>query len=133
MVINVSYNIETEALLDGRNFASLATVGPDGEPQSTVVWFVRDGDDLLFSAIATRRKVLNIEADPRVSATIFDLGNPYSSVELRGTAVVLPDPEKVLPGQLSQRYLGQDPLTEPDEIHRVTIRMKVAKVNYFSP
>src|SRR5262249_11566706 len=131
--MNVSYNIDTQALLDGLNFASLATVGPDGAPQSTVVWFVRDGDDLLFSAIATRRKVRNIEADPRVSATIFDLGNPYRSVELRGTATVVPDPAKELPRRLSQRYLGQDPPPEPDDRRRVIIRMTVTKANYFSP
>ena len=46
-------------LLDGRNFATVATLNPGGGPQASVVWILRDGDTVLFSAIATRRKVLS--------------------------------------------------------------------------
>ena len=76
----------TRKLLDGKNFATVATVNPDGGPQASVVWILRDGDTVLFSAVASRRKVLNLTRDPRVSLTVFDLANPYQSVELRGTA-----------------------------------------------
>jgi hypothetical protein len=36
-----------------------------------VVWILRDGDTVLFSAISTRRKVLNLTRDPRISLTVF--------------------------------------------------------------
>jgi len=36
------------ALLDGPNFATVATVQPDGSPQTSIVWIRADGDDLLF-------------------------------------------------------------------------------------
>ncbi len=55
-------------LLDGRNFATVATLNPDGGPQASVVWILREGDTVLFSAIATRRKVLNLARDPRYKA-----------------------------------------------------------------
>ncbi len=55
----------TRELLDGKNFATVATVNPDGGPQASVVWILRDGDTVLFSAISTRRKVLNLARDPR--------------------------------------------------------------------
>ena len=37
----------TRKLLDGRNFASVATLNPDGGPQASVVWILRDGDTVL--------------------------------------------------------------------------------------
>jgi PPOX class probable F420-dependent enzyme len=85
----------TRKLLDGKNFATVATVNPDGGPQASVVWILRDGDTVLFSAVASRRKVLNLTRDPRVSLTVFDLANPYQSLELRGTAELTGDPRQV--------------------------------------
>ena len=122
----------TRRLLDGRNFATVATLNPDGGPQASVVWILRDGDTVLFSAIATRRKVLNLTRDPRVSLTVFDTANPYQSVEIRGSAEVAEDPGKWLPKELSQKYLGEDPPPEPDEVARVIVRVRPERVNGFS-
>ena len=122
----------TRELLDGKNFATVATVNPDGGPQASVVWILRDGDTVLFSAISTRRKVLNLVRDPRVSLTVFDTANPYRSVEIRGTAELTGDPGKSLARALSQKYLGQDPPPEPDELTRVIVRVIPQKVSAFS-
>lgn len=122
----------TRELLDGKNFATVATVNPDGGPQTSVVWILRDGDTVLFSAISTRRKVLNLTRDPRISLTVFDIANPYQSVEIRGTAELTGDPGKSLPRALSQKYLGHDPPPEPDEVARVVVRVIPQKVNAFS-
>jgi hypothetical protein len=43
----------TRKLLDGRAFATVATLNPDGGPQASVVWILRDGDTVLFSPTAT--------------------------------------------------------------------------------
>jgi len=96
------------------------------------VWILRDGDTVLFSALSTRRKVLNLTRDPRVSLTVFDTANPYQSVEIRGTAELTGDPGKSLPRALSHKYLGQDPLPEPDEVTRVVVRVIPQKINAFS-
>jgi PPOX class probable F420-dependent enzyme len=122
----------TRELLDGKNFATVATLNPDGGPQASVVWILRDGDTVLFSAISTRRKVLNLVRDSRISLTVFDTANPYRSVEIRGTAELTGDPGKSLPRALSQKYLGQDPPPEPDELTRVIVRVIPQKVNAFS-
>ena len=103
----------TRELLDGRNFATVATLNPDGAPQTSVVWIVRDGDTVLFSTTAGRRKALNLARDPRISLTVFDSGNPYRSVEIRGAAELDEDPSKTLPRTLSRKYLGEDPPAEP--------------------
>ena len=43
-------------LIDGKNFATVATILPDGGPQASVVWVKRDGDDVLYSTVRGRRK-----------------------------------------------------------------------------
>ena len=47
--MTIALSETTLRLLDGRNYAVLATVNPDGSPQTSAVWVGRDGEDLLFS------------------------------------------------------------------------------------
>jgi PPOX class probable F420-dependent enzyme len=130
--VAVRLNDKVHALLDGRNFASVATLNPDGGPQTSVVWVLRDGDAVLFSSSSTRQKVRNLARDPRISLTIFDTENPYYSVEIRGTAELIEDPDRTLPQRLSQKYLGEDPPPEPDEIRRLIVSVTAEKVTEFS-
>jgi len=44
----------TLRLLDGKNYAVLATLNPDGSPQTSAMWVGRDGGDLLFSTVEGR-------------------------------------------------------------------------------
>jgi PPOX class probable F420-dependent enzyme len=122
----------TRELLDGKNFATVATLNPDGAPQTSVVWIARDADTVSFSAIATRRKVRNLVRDPRISLTVFDARNPYRSVEIRGTAEVIEDPHKSLSKLVSHKYLGEDPRPEADDVRRVIVRVTPQKVIGFS-
>ena len=63
--MGIALNDEIRRLLDGRHFAVLATINPDGGPQTSAMWVGRDGDDVLFSTVAGRRKHRNLERDPR--------------------------------------------------------------------
>ncbi|MEU1039292.1 PPOX class F420-dependent oxidoreductase [Streptomyces sp. NPDC005907] len=128
----VSFSDSVRALLDGKNFAAVATLGPDGAPQNSVVWIKREGDTVLFSSTARRQKVRNLMRDARISLSVFDLANPYTSVEIRGTAEILPDERKRLPHELSHKYLGIDPPGEKDDEVRVIIRVVPEKVVGFS-
>src|SRR5437870_11785067 len=78
-------------LVDGKNYAVLATVNPDGSPQTSVVWVGRDGGDLLFSTVEGRVKHRNMVRDPRVSVSIIDSADPENYVELRGQVSMTPD------------------------------------------
>jgi PPOX class probable F420-dependent enzyme len=119
-------------LLDGKNFATVATLRPDGAPQSSVVWVARDGDTAVFSTTAGRQKARNLTRDPRISLAVFDLHNPYLSVEIRGRAELIADPDKVLPHALSHKYLGIDPpLDETGEV-RLIVRVIPEKILHFS-
>jgi PPOX class probable F420-dependent enzyme len=120
-------------ILDGANFASVATLRGDGAPQVSVMWFKRDGDTILFSTTEGRQKAKNLAADPRVSVSIFDLANPYESVEIRGIAELTVDEGARLPRELSHRYLGEDPpKAEPGEL-RMIVRVIPERVIRFAP
>jgi PPOX class probable F420-dependent enzyme len=129
---HLSFDDSVRTLLDGKNFASVATLGPDGAPQNSVVWIKREGDTVLFSSTDHRQKVRNLRRDPRISVSVYDLANPYTSVEIRGSAEILPDPEKALPRDLSHKYLGIDPPAEKEDETRVIIRIVPRKIVGFS-
>ncbi|MFC3576225.1 PPOX class F420-dependent oxidoreductase [Streptomyces yaanensis] len=128
----VHFDDSVRALLDARNFASVATLGRDGAPQNSVVWIKREDDTVLFSSTDGRQKVRNLRRDPRISLSVFDLANPYTSVEIRGIAEILPDDDKRLPHELSHKYLGIDPPAEKDDEVRVIIRVVPRKIVGFS-
>lgn len=114
-------------ILDGRNPAVLCTVNPDGSPQSSVVWVGTDGDDLVISSQAGRRKVRNAEAEPRVSLSVFDLADPQRYVEVRGRATVSEDIGRRTAITLAEKYegpgAGEEYVQLPPEVVRVTIRI----------
>jgi PPOX class probable F420-dependent enzyme len=117
----------TLRLVDGKNYAVLATVNPDGSPQTSVVWVGRDGDDLLFSTVEGRVKHRNMRRDPRVSVTVIDWSDPENYVELRGRVTITPDHGRRLDTQLSWKYDGRDPGQDRPGAVRVVVRMVVEK------
>jgi PPOX class probable F420-dependent enzyme len=128
----VTLDDTTRRLLDGKNFATLATVNPDGSPQTSVVWVKRDGDTVLFTTTMARRKGRNLTRDPRVSLSIIDPDDPYSYVEIRGTVGTTPDPSNQLGNELSHKYLDQDAPEEPESVGRMQVRLTPEKVTGFS-
>lgn len=117
----------TRRLTDGRNYAVLATLNPDGSPQSSVIWVGRDGDDVLFSTIEGRRKHRNMVRDPRVSLSIIDSADPENYVELRGRVTMAPDEGRRFDTELSWKYDGRDPGEDRPGAVRVIVRLAVNK------
>jgi PPOX class probable F420-dependent enzyme len=118
---------EARALLDGTNFATVATLQPDGSPQTSIVWIRADGDDVLFSTIKGRRKHSNLTRDPRVNVLVTDVNDPYSYIEIRGTAELTDDPQAELIEELSVKYTGESFGGRPGE-QRVVVRVRPSKV-----
>lgn len=112
---------ETHGILDAPEFATLATLQPDGSPHLSVIWVARDGDDVIFSTILGRRKTLNMERDPRVSLLIYPKDNPYSYVEVRGTVSMTQDGGVDLIDRLCREYTGADRYTMDDGTDNVRI------------
>jgi PPOX class probable F420-dependent enzyme len=122
----------TRRLLDGRNFSVLATVNPDGSPQSSVMWLGRDGDDVLFSTVAGRRKHRNMLRDPRISVAVWDAEDPYSYVELRGRVTITEDIGRRVDTKLSWKYDGKDPDADAPGAVRVVVRLVVDKATGYA-
>jgi len=71
--------------------ASLATIGPDGRPQLTEVWFHYEDGSLAMSLNSSRQKVKNLVARPHCSLLILDLAVPQRYLEIRGDVEIEPD------------------------------------------
>jgi len=119
---------EAKALLDTPEFATVATIDPDGQPQLSVIWLGRDGDDVLFSTIKGRRKTLNLQRDPRATVLIFPKDDPYKYLEIRGTVTLTDDPKAAYIDEMSHKYLGKDyPWHNPAE-ERIIVRVSPTNV-----
>jgi PPOX class probable F420-dependent enzyme len=120
---------EVRALFDGRNFAVLSTLEPDGRPHSTVVWVALDRDDIVLALPDRRRKTANLRRDPRATVAIFNADNPYESAQVQGRASLQEDPNGTLVEQLSHKYTGgpYPGFAGPDP-RWVTVRITADKV-----
>lgn len=127
-----SFSAATLRLLDGPNYAVLATLNPDGSPQTSAMWVGRDGSDLLFSTVEGRVKHRNMQRDPRVSVTVLDAADPENYVELRGRVTMAPDIGRAVDTALSWKYDGKDPDEDRPGAVRVVVRMVVQKATGYS-
>ena len=121
---------EVKELVDRPNFAHLATLMPDGSPQSVPVWVGRDGDRLIICTGENSLKAKNTARDPRVAISIVDFTNPYEEVQIRGRVVERrPDPELKVLDPISHKYTGKPfPMRKPEG--RVALFIDVEKARY---
>ena len=95
-------------LLTGKGFAHLATFNADGAVQVNPVWIdLVDGRVLVNTAVG-RVKHRNLERDRRVTVEISDPENPYSYVEIRGTAELSTDGAEEAIDALAKKYMDAD-------------------------
>jgi hypothetical protein len=116
-------------LFQKKAFAHLATVMPDGSPQSTPVWFDVEGDLFRVNSARGRVKDRNMRRNPRVALSIIDPDNPYRYLEVRGRVVeVTEQGADAHIDALARRYIGQDyPFRQPGEV-RVTYKIRPERV-----
>ncbi|MBM7811800.1 PPOX class F420-dependent oxidoreductase [Saccharothrix algeriensis] len=124
----ITLNPAVRALVDGRNYATISTLNPDGSPQSSVMWITRDGDDLIFSTLRDRRKERNLRRDPRASVSVWSSENPEVYAEIRGTVTITDDTGHAVVDALSHKYLGKPYPEEDPALVRVVLRLTPTKV-----
>jgi PPOX class probable F420-dependent enzyme len=121
---------ETKQLLDGPNFAHLATLMSDGSPQSVPVWVGREGDRIVICTGEKSLKARNTVREPRVALSIVDFENPYSEVQIRGHVTERrPDPDLKMMDPISHKYTGK-PFPFRDPNGRVALIIEVDKERY---
>lgn len=116
---------ETHAdLLERPLFANLATVRPDGSPQSNVMWFAWDGERIRLTHTKTRQKFRNLRNDPRVALSVADPEDPYRYVEIRGTVESIDDDDARASfyRSLQERYDNVYDIPDADVRVIVTVR-----------
>ncbi|MFZ1624626.1 MAG: PPOX class F420-dependent oxidoreductase [Gammaproteobacteria bacterium] len=106
-------------LFSKKSFAHLATLMPDGQPQSTPVWCDFDGTHVIINSAKGRRKDQNIRHDQRVALSIQDPDNPYRYLEVRGKVVEVTEQgadDHI--DRMAKKYLGLSkyPNRQPGEV-----------------
>ena len=117
-------------LLDGKNFATVATVMGDGRPQASVVWIHTDGPHIVFNTAEGRVKPRNMRRDARVAIAVFDMENPYLQAMIQGRVVAMEHEgaeENI--DAMTKKYLGLDSYPHRREgEQRVIVRIAPEKV-----
>jgi PPOX class probable F420-dependent enzyme len=105
-------------LAHGTRTAKLATVRPGGRPHTTPVWFVLDGDDLIFMTWHTSIKGKAIQRDARVALVVDDETYPYAFVLVEGVVSVAQDDasRKRWAREIASRYVP------PEQVDDYTVR-----------
>ena len=109
--------------------ATLSTVGPDGRPQQSVVWFLADGDTIRISLNSSRQKTKNLLANPAVDLLILDLERTYRYLEVRGDAQVEPDPDYVFADQVGRKYDSDLRVHDQPGQTRVVVTIMATRIN----
>jgi len=109
--------------------ATLATIGPDGRPQLTEVWFLSDEDGIALSLNTTRQKTKNLMRRPECTLFILDPAGPYRYLELRGDADVTPDDDYEFADKLGAKYKADIRVMDQPGHQRVVVRIKPVRVN----
>lgn len=101
-------------LLEGTRTAKLATVRKDGRPHVVPVWFVLDGDELVFTTHAETVKAAALRRDGRVCLCVDDERPPYAFVTVEGRATVSEDLEqlRLWATRIGGRYMGAEQAEE---------------------
>ena len=116
-------------LVEQRNHAVISTLDEDGSVHTAVVWVdLVDGRPAVNSAVG-RRWPTNLERDPRVTLTVYDVANPYEYVEVRGTATGTTEGAAAHIDRLAGKFLGVDayPYHQPGE-QRITYLVEPTRV-----
>ncbi|MGK8501586.1 PPOX class F420-dependent oxidoreductase [Nocardia asiatica] len=97
-------------LAHGTRTGKVAFVAADGRPVVTPVWFVLEGDELVFNTGKSTAKGRAFARDGRVSVCVDLEEPPYASVQLQGSVTLSEDPEELLrtATEIGGRYMGAD-------------------------
>lgn len=104
-------------LAEGTRTGKFATTKADGRAHVTPIWFVVDGDDLVFNTWHTSAKAKHLRRDPRASLVVDLSEPPYAYVMVEGTATISTDLDEIkrFAAQIGGRYMGAERAEEYGE------------------
>ncbi|WP_030417636.1 PPOX class F420-dependent oxidoreductase [Streptomyces sp. SCSIO 75703] len=95
---------------DGTRTAKLSTVRADGSPHVAPIWFVLDGDEVVFNTGKETVKGRNLLRDGRVALCVDDDRPPFAFVVLQGRARLSEDLDDLRhwATRIAARYMGEE-------------------------
>ncbi len=111
--------------------AILTTLGPDGFPQATALWFLFEDGQIKLSLNTARQKVKNLRSHPECTLFLIDLTNPYRTMEVRARAEISPDPDYAFADRLGRKYNSDLRTRDKPGEARVVVALHPVKVNTF--
>jgi PPOX class probable F420-dependent enzyme len=108
-------------LVEGKKFAQVAVVMPNGSLSNNIVAFNWDGEYVRFSTVKSRQKYKNLAKDPRVALCIMDPDNAWRYLEIRGHVEREDDKDRTFINSIAKKYMDVDvyPYDRPGD-ERVT-------------
>ena len=108
---------DVRELLAQPNYAVISTLNSDGSVHNTIVWIDAENDAVAVNSAAGRKWPGNLERDPRTTVLVYEAGNPYNYLEIRGKATADPAAGDDHINRLAKKYTGQDeyPYRRPGE------------------
>src|SRR5204863_7921091 len=96
-------------IVHGTRTAKVATVMEDGRPHVMPVWFVLDGELIVFTTGANTVKGRNLQRDPRIALVVEDDEPPFAFVHVRGRVTIHEDLDELLrfATAIGSRYMGE--------------------------
>ena len=117
-------------LLD-TDVATLATIGDDGFPQVTMLWFNVMGGELKLCLNTSRAKTKNLRKRPECALLILDREIPQRYLEIRARATVEPDDDYEFSDRFTQKYGGVD-LRNVDQPGQSRVEVTLDPVRVFA-
>jgi PPOX class probable F420-dependent enzyme len=112
------------------------TMGPDGQPQSSLVWVDVDGECARVNTTLERQKGRNLLADPKVSLLVVDPDNTARFIQIRGDAELVTDGAVEHLDALTRKYTRHPcyygfiyPVEEQVRETRVICRIRARRIN----
>lgn len=99
---------EVQKLLTEPDYAVVSTVSRNGSIHSTVVWIDLQNGLPAVNSARGRLWPTNLERDPHITVLVYESGNPYLFVEIRGTATGTTDGADEHINALTKKYTGED-------------------------
>ena len=108
---NMTRQEAIDFIMQGTHTGKLASVRPDGRPHVVPIWFVVEGDELVFNTWHKSVKAKNLQNEPRVAISVDEETPPYAFVLIEGTATLdegTPESRVEVATKIGGRYMGTD-------------------------
>ena len=111
---------DQDAFINRQKWATVTTLRKDGSPTTSVIFYAREGDTLIFSTTKGRIKAKTLLNDPRLAITVLDEGAPFGFVSVEGTATI--EENDIIPGHIAVNRVMRGPGFVPPEGFEARLR-----------